>query len=130
MGEKNNNALQFDDILHKYIGDFGIFQILLLICTCSTSINHAFNTIDYTFTAAIPEFWCDVGDFNVSHLEDGGLSSENLTKLFSPQVTSSGETTYDQCNVYNRSYTRLDVDEAWGIIRHENISGNYITLFT
>ena len=98
--------MDFDTLLVSYLGEFGTYQILILLFVCSTSFNSVLSNLDYLFTGFTPPFRC--GDGNVEHLMNN-LTFQELSKLISPEVSSSE---VDACQMYIYNFTEISVVTA------------------
>ena len=108
--------MNVDNLLVNYIGEIGRFQIFLLLFGCSFTINNTFNTVEYVFTAAAPNFRCDIGQVT-SNLQN--LSFDNLLALSSPK-NKDGKA--DACWIRDLNYSNLTTDEARDIIKDGNLT--------
>lgn len=115
--------MDFDDILKNNLGEFGTYQILIVLFVCSVGMNSVFNTIDYTFIGVTPAFWCD--DVNITHLKDN-FTREELNRLISPE-NSAG--VVDACVIYERNYSLLTVEHVRKVLRNSS-TDNLVALPT
>lgn len=106
--------MEIDKILTEYIGEIGPYQIGVLFIVCSAAVNTAFNSIDFNFVSAVPDFWCN--DVNISHLL-GNFTRREIQKLVSP-LKAGGSDGYDACFVYQRNYSEITGDDAREVIQH------------
>ncbi|XP_054169097.1 carcinine transporter-like [Oppia nitens] len=87
--------MEFEDLL-KPVGDFGIFQklliILFLIPTSALNILY-----DYMFMLATPDHWCYVPQL-------ANLSHDIQKQLISIETIDQGLVSYDKCFMYDINY--------------------------
>ena len=106
--------MDVDALLVSHIGEFGTYQMVLLLASCSAGICICFNSLDYVFSGITPPFRCDFQGLNQLA---SNLSIDELTKLISP---NSNREEVDACLVYQYNYSDLTVQEAKNLI----VSGN------
>ena len=95
--------MEFDDILTKYIGDFGRYQILFYFGVTSVSIQLAISLLDYAFIGATPTYWCHVPELNTYN-----FTEPEIAEFVSPPAEKSG---CDPCMMYVRDYGNVTEDE-------------------
>ena len=106
--------MDFDTLLQMYLGEFGKYQILIILCVCSVTLNSALNNLDYIFTGAVNPYRCNIGaTTNVS----SSLSFSELLQFSSP-LTENGEP--DACLVYQYNYSILNMQEATDLLNTTN----------
>ncbi|XP_054165122.1 beta-alanine transporter-like [Oppia nitens] len=91
--------MKFEDLL-KIVGDFGIFQKLLItlfLIPTSTLIT----LYDYLFMLATPDHWCYVPQL-------ANLSSNLQKQLISPETVGQGLVSLDRCHMYDIDYDLTD----------------------
>ena len=109
--------MDFDDLLKNYIGEIGMYQILLLLFGCSITTNIAFNAIDYIFTGATPKFRCDFGEVPE---ELQNFTFDELQLLTSPKIGNGGGV--DACRLNDYNYSSLSAYEAIGVMNNVSVS--------
>ena len=108
--------MNFDTLLVSHLGEFGTYQIMILLLVCSTGISFCFDDLDYVFSGITPPFRCNVPDLNELA---SNLSFGELTKLTSPTSTTG---VADTCKVYQYNYSHLTVEEAKTLIVSQNMT--------
>ena len=69
-------ALSFDDVLQKYVGEFGVYQRLLYAAVAVIASGTAVHNLVHAFAAAAPAFTCrDANDT----FQDANTSSSSLS---------------------------------------------------
>ena len=106
--------MDFDALLMSHIGEFGTYQMVLLLASCSAGIFICLNDLDYIFSGITPPFRCNLQGLNQLA---SNLSFDELTKLISPTSTRG---VVDACLMYQYNYSDLTVTDAKDII----VSGN------
>jgi hypothetical protein len=59
-------AVSFDDVLHKYVGGFGLYQRLLYAAVSVIATGTAIHNLVHVFAAAVPAFTCRDADVNAT----------------------------------------------------------------
>ena len=108
--------MDFDALLISHIGEFGRYQMVLLLASCSAGICICLNNLDYIFSGITPPFRCDFQGLNQLA---SNLSFDELTKLISPTSTRG---VVDACLVYRYNYSDLTVVDAKKIIMSGNLT--------
>ena len=101
--------MEYDDLL-LFIGEFGIFQRIIIILVSLVGIQASFANMSIVFLAAVPAHFCNIP--SLSHLN---LSEDVLKNLTIPIEKKDGEEFYSKCQMYDRNYsswTMSDVTEA------------------
>ena len=93
--------MDIDTLLMSHIGEFGTYQMLLLLASFSAAIFMCLNSLDYVFSGITPPFRCDIQGLNQLA---SNLSFDVLTKLISLTSTRGG---VDACLVYRYNYSDL-----------------------
>ena len=106
--------MEFDDILTKHVGAFGLYQLLFYFGVCSVAISMAIGVLEYSFVGATPDHWCTVPDLNTYN-----FTQAELEKYISPPNTDSG---YDACLMYDRDYANVSEYDVWSFLygNHSN----------
>ena len=108
--------MDFDTLLMSHIGEFGTYQMVLILASCSAGIYMCLNNLDYIFSGKTPQFRCDFPGLNQL---SSNLSFNELAKLISPNFTR-GEV--DACLVYRYNYSDLTVEEARNLMESGNVT--------
>ena len=113
---KEPKIMNFDTLLVSHLGEFGTYQIMIILLVCSAGINTCLNDLDYIFSALTPPFRCNIPGLNQLAFN---LSFDELHKLASP-ISTGGVA--DACLVYQYNYSHLTVEEARILIQSGNMA--------
>ena len=95
--------MEFDDILVRYVGAIGKYQILFYFFVTSVSIQLALCIFDFAFIADTPDFWCHVPQLNTYN-----FSQEEIEFFVSP---IGEDAQCDACRMYVRDYANVTEQE-------------------
>uniref|UniRef100_A0A8D8WMM3 Solute carrier family 22 member 6-B n=1 Tax=Cacopsylla melanoneura TaxID=428564 RepID=A0A8D8WMM3_9HEMI len=100
--EPKFKSLDFNELL-AHIGDFGTFQVYLILCMIPFIVSYSFMKSSHRFLTLVPDrYWCSVPELS-------NLSLEQRFNLSVPQ-TESG--VFDRCKVYSPHNASWNVEEG------------------
>lgn len=107
--------LEFDDILVKYVGEFGRYQILIIVVFSLGGIFECFYSMEPVFTQYSPEHWCKTGVSAYTNC------SQEEQMQFAIPMDSDGN--YGKCEAYAHNYSIVtDADVCGDSAGYPNVS--------
>ncbi|KAL1459908.1 hypothetical protein WDU94_011855 [Cyamophila willieti] len=115
--EPKFKSLDFNELL-THIGDFGTFQVYLILCMIPFIVSYSFMKSSHRFLTLVPDrYWCSVPE----------LSNLSLEQRFNLSVPQSESGVFDRCKVYsphNASWPvegdQFEPDPTWKVTPCEN----------
>ena len=101
-------ALTFDDILKKHVGEFGKYQIMMVLLISTTNFLLCFTSMSAVFIADNPAHHCQLP----MELQELNCSEQDIKNYALPSALQEGEETHDQCHLFKRSYANLTVADV------------------
>lgn len=89
--------MEYDELLTKYLGEFGLYQRVVLLTICITGMTLAFNVMSTAFILGVPDHWCANEDLD--HLD---ISTDARLNVSIPMEEVGGELVYSSCKMYDR----------------------------
>ena len=89
--------MEYDELITKYLGELGLYQILVLIAICITDTTLAFNIMGTVFILGNPGHWCVIHD-----LDRLDISTDVRLNFSIPLEEVDGQMVYSSCKMYDR----------------------------
>ena len=100
-------AMEYDELVSRYIGDFGRFQWLVFLLASLEEVSYAFYSLIPVFIANTPPHWCatPVDSFSNCTLEE-------RRQFAIPETCNNVECSFDSCHMYARNYSATSTDDV------------------
>ncbi len=98
-----DKSLTFDDILIKYVGQYGKYQIsrVLLLSVVNTIL--CFSSMSAVFIADKPSHHCELP----VQMQNLNCTVEQMNSYAIPVVTGDEKPAQDECHLFDRNYSNL-----------------------